>query len=122
VTRRLRRQVLRLPEAERAVVDPRKVRDYLLSTAHPVGRFKAVFFQALGYTAEDWARLAEDLLRHALDNEARLAETNRYGQKYEVHGELIGPTGRSARLVAVWIVLDTEDHPRFVTAFPGARP
>ena len=39
-----------LPGADRAIVDAAKVRDYLLSPEHPVGRFKAVFFGALGYT------------------------------------------------------------------------
>jgi len=30
-----------LPNPERAFVAPNKVRDYLLSPSHPVGRFKA---------------------------------------------------------------------------------
>jgi hypothetical protein len=33
-----------LPNSERAIVDEAKVRDYLLSPSHPVGRFKAAFF------------------------------------------------------------------------------
>jgi hypothetical protein len=37
-----------LPEGSRAVIEPAKLRDYLLSSSHPVGRFKAVFFHALG--------------------------------------------------------------------------
>jgi hypothetical protein len=46
---------MKLPFAENAVVDAEKVRDYLLSRLHPVGRFKAVFFAGLGYTQENWA-------------------------------------------------------------------
>ena len=46
-----------LPNSERACIEPAKVRDYLLSVAHPVGRFKAVVFLALGYRAESWERL-----------------------------------------------------------------
>lgn len=53
------------PGAERAVIDPAKVRDYLLSTVHPVGRFKAIVFQALGYTAEEWQRLRDARQRAA---------------------------------------------------------
>ena len=34
-----------LPNLDRAVIDPAKVRDYLLSDVHPVGRFKAAFFK-----------------------------------------------------------------------------
>lgn len=46
-----------LPEAEHAVVDAAKVRDYLLSHEHAIGRFKAVFFETLGYKRLEWARL-----------------------------------------------------------------
>lgn len=41
---------MRLPAADRAYVDPAKVRDYLLSPVHPEGQFKAAFFRALGYS------------------------------------------------------------------------
>lgn len=43
-----------LPNADRAIVDPAKVRDYLLSASHPVGRFKAAFFLSLGYSEDRW--------------------------------------------------------------------
>lgn len=112
---------MRLPGAERAVVDPSKVRDYLLSDAHPVGRFKAAFFIAIGYSAVAWEALAADLRRHAMENTAYISEANAYGQKYEVRGSLRGPAGRAVALVTVWIVLRGEDSPRFVTAFPGPR-
>ena len=49
--------LMRLPGAERAVVRKAKVCDYLLSTDHPIGRFKAAFFCALGYEIEQWERL-----------------------------------------------------------------
>ena len=113
---------MKLPGAERAVVEASKVRDYLLSDSHPVGRFKAAFFAALGYSAANWEGLAADLRRHAMDNEASASEANEYGQKYEVRGNLLGPAGKTAAVVAVWIVRRDEDFPRFVTAFPGARP
>jgi hypothetical protein len=53
---------MKLPEAQRAVIAAAKIRDYLLSTSHPVGRFKAPFFASLGYTVADWQRLEKDLL------------------------------------------------------------
>jgi hypothetical protein len=49
---------LRIPNADRAVIEPSKLHDYLLSRGHPVGRFKASFFLALGYSAETWRQLA----------------------------------------------------------------
>jgi hypothetical protein len=36
-----------LPEAERAVVEEKKILDYLLSTDHPDGKLKAAFFTVL---------------------------------------------------------------------------
>ena len=46
-------------------------------------------------------------------------EKSRFGQKYEVRGILEGPSGGRADVVTAWIVLDGEESPRFVTAFPG---
>ena len=112
---------MRLPGLERAVISTSKTRDYLLSNLHPVGRFKAAFFAALGYSAADWGELAADLRRHAMENEAFATEANQYGQKYQIRGILKGPTGRVAMVVSVWIVLRGEDFPRFVTAYPGPR-
>ena len=108
-----------LPGAERAVVDPPKVRDYLLSTAHPVGRFKAVVFHALGYSANAWETLRDDLLALARDGTALPGRANAFGQKYEVGGTLRGPNGRQARFVSVWLVPPGGEAPRFITAFPG---
>ena len=112
---------MKLPGVDRAVVDAAKIRDYLLSGSHPVGRFKASLFVALGYSAAGWEGLAADLRGHALENEAVARQTNEYGQKYEVRGRIECPAGKAAVLVTVWIVLHGEDFPRFVTAFPGAR-
>ena len=79
---------MKLPAAERAVVAPAKIRDYLLSTSHPVGRFRAPFFASLGYTSANWQRLEEDLLKLAVSGDAELGKESPYGQKYEVRGTL----------------------------------
>ena len=54
---------MKLPAAERAVVDVAKARDYLLSTDHPVGTHKAEVFAGLGYDQSLWERLQADLLK-----------------------------------------------------------
>jgi hypothetical protein len=108
-----------IPGAERAVLDPAKVQNYLLSPEHPVGRAKARFFAQLGFSRENWTILRDELSRYAgLD--AQLGAATRFGQKYQVHGTIKGPSGRTAAVVTVWIVLNGEDFPRFVTAYPGA--
>ena len=110
---------MKLPAAERAVIPPAKLRDYLLSTSHPVGRFKAPFFASLGYTNTNWQRLEDDLRDIAVSGDAELGKGSPYGQKYEIRGILNGPSGRSAVVLTVWIVLIGGDVPQFVTAFPG---
>ena len=87
---------MKLPAAERAVIEPAKIRDYLLSTSHPVGRFKAPFFASLGYTSANWRRLDKDLRDLAVLGDAELGKDSPYGQKYETRGTLRGPSGRSA--------------------------
>ena len=113
---------MKLPNADRAIIDPAKLRDYLLSPAHPVGRFKAQFFMALGYAQHQWPQLEADLRALHLSQEAQPATSSPYGQKYEIRAILTGDGGRSAEVVSVWIILAGEDAPRFVTAYPGGTP
>ena len=110
---------MKLPGAERSVIEGAKVRDYLLSTSHPVGRFKTAFFTGLGYTRANWQRLEADLRDLALSGDAQPGQPSPYGQKYEIRGILRGPSGKSAEVLTVWIILTSGDVPQFVTAFPG---
>ncbi len=108
-----------LPGAEQAIVEPGKVRDYLLSLEHPVGRGKARFFAALGFRRAEWPALEAALRQLAREGEARLDEATPFGQKYRVRGTIQGPTGRMAVVDSAWIILVGEDVPRLITAFPG---
>lgn len=111
---------MKIPGAERAIVADAKVRDYLLSTEHRVGRGKARFFAQLGFEKESWEALQEQLV-HLASRDAELGEKTRFGQKYVVRDIIQGPEGRSALVVAVWIVLEGEEFPRLITAYPGAE-
>jgi hypothetical protein len=107
-----------LPNADLAVVDHAKVRDYLLSSSHPVGRFKAVFFRSLGFTHARWPILQNALLAVARTGQALELSPTDFGRRFEVRDTLVGPNGRSARVVTAWIVRPAEAFPRFVTAYP----
>ncbi|MET0484581.1 MAG: DUF6883 domain-containing protein [Candidatus Rokuibacteriota bacterium] len=109
---------MRLPGGERAIIDPEKLRDYVLSRAHPVGRFKATFFASLGYGIDNWQDLDRALRAAAGQAEAELGERTPYGQKYRIRSMLGGPAGRSADIVSVWIILHDETTPRLVTVMP----
>jgi hypothetical protein len=110
---------MKLPGADIAIIESAKVREYLLSAEHPVGRFKARFFTGLGYSQNEWPRLRSDIQAIIASEDAIPGVSSDFGQKYEVRGTLLGPSGRSAKAVTVWIVLAGETTPRFVTAFPG---
>ena len=112
----------KLPNADRAFVDPRKILDYLLSLDHPAGRYKAAFLFNLGYSRARWARLRGDLLTIAQTADAVVSHRTPYGHKYVTTGTLTSPTGREAEVVVVWIVLSGENFPRLVTLVPGGSP
>ncbi len=112
---------MNLPIANLAVVDPRKVADYLLNAAHPDNGGKARFFEALGYAASDVARLVTALRTVAETGEAIEREESQYGEKYVVDGLLVSQTeGSRFRAVrTVWIIERGLDAPSLVTAYPG---
>jgi hypothetical protein len=113
---------MRLPNADRAIIDAAKLRGYLLSATHPVGRFKAKFFGRLGYGVDRWGQLEVDLRDQHLSEDARLVAATAYGLKYEIRAILKGPNGQADVVVSVWFVRTGEDAPRFVTAYPGGTP
>jgi hypothetical protein len=118
VPRARREATRRLPNGDRAIIDTRKIQDYLLAPEHPVGRFKAGLFRGLGFTRANWKDLYAELKRVAAEGEAEAKDRTAYGQKYAIRARIIGSTGRGASVLTVWIILHREDVPRFVTAYP----
>ncbi len=102
------------------VIDPAKIRDYLLSSSHPIGRFKALFFFRLGYTLEEWDVLERDLRSVCARGVRRSTIAGPYGVKHVIGGRLVGPSGLTADVTTVWIAREGESSLRFVTAYPGA--
>ena len=101
------------------MIEAEKIRDYLLSSSHPIGRFKAPVFEAMGYLKETWGQLEADLReRHTTSDVDQVVESP-HGTKYIIRANLKGPNGRVFALQSIWIVLKGEDVPRFVTAYPG---
>jgi hypothetical protein len=107
---------VKLPNAERAEVPEQKLRDYLLSTEHAIGRYKARFFARLGFTRANWKEFRDRLLQLAREDAEPGPETE-FGQKFLVSGRLVGPKG-AADVVIVWILRAEDDAPRLVTVYP----
>lgn len=108
-----------VPNADRATIDSAKLLDYVRSATHPVGRFKARFFAALGFASNRWEELANALRIQHLTQDAEVGILTVHVQKYTIRAILLGPSGQSAIIVSVWFISAGGDVPRFVTAYPG---
>lgn len=113
---------MKLPNASRAIVDDAKVRDYLLSPAHPVGRFKARVFASVGYHHDAWERLRDDLRALAITIEVASSTDQRHGHRFVGHGELPGAVGRPLPVITVWLISSGDSLPRLITVYPGPVP
>jgi hypothetical protein len=109
--------VVKLPNAEQAIVDIVKLRDYALSTSHPRGRHKArVFLAALGFTAADAEELRTALLESARTGEAVPGASDEFGTRYTVDFEMVRST-KQARLRASWIIRVDDGLPRLTSCY-----
>ncbi len=107
-----------VPGADQALIAPGKLHDYLLSTEHPIGRFKARFFAALGFSRDSWQLLERALREQHLTQDAEGGPADADGQAFVVRAMLRGPTDQAV-VVSVWFVRKGETVARFITAYPG---
>ena len=112
-----------LPNAQLAIIDERKITEYLLATSHSAGGAKPEFFARFGFTSATWQRLRDALLDHAGSARLVTAVETQFGKKYILEGPLIAADGRKPRVRTVWFITAGEVAPKFVTAYPvpGAR-
>ncbi len=108
---------MKLPNADRAVVEIEKLRDYCLSSSHPRGRHKArVFVTALGITADDAEELRQAILSAVLTEDATPTERDEYGQRFVVDF-LMRRHGKEAVVRSSWIIRRGEDVPRLTSCY-----
>ncbi len=109
---------MKLPNADKLVVEREKIVDYLLNPAHRYGASKARFFTEFGFRIEAWAQLAEALREHGRTHDvARVNETG-FGPRYAVEGDLNTPVGRRPRVRTVWQMDEGAVAPRLISAYP----
>jgi len=107
-----------IPNAERALVDIRKLRDYCLNPMHPEGKHKArLFAAALGMTAYDAEQLRRELLRVVKTHDATMGRRDAYGQRYLIDF-LFEWQGKQAMIRSGWIIEWDSDTPRLTTCYP----
>ena len=106
-----------LPNAGDAIIDLRKLTEYVLNWKHPVGGNKArVFESTLGFTRDDVGALAAQIRSGVLSNPAVSRGTRRYGSLFAVDIPVVGPKGRGI-VRRGWIVDLGAAVPRLVTAY-----
>ncbi|MBW4649471.1 MAG: hypothetical protein KME06_12405 [Kastovskya adunca ATA6-11-RM4] len=107
-----------IPDAENAVVDIRKLRDYCLNLEHDDGKHKARLFSSiLGMTTDNAEELRQILLEVVKTHEAQLGRQDEFGQRYTIDF-LIEWQNRTATLRSGWIIEHGSEIPKLTTCYP----
>lgn len=107
-----------IPNADNAVVDIRKLRDYCLNLEHDDGKHKARLFSSiLGMTADNAEELRQILLEIVKVQEAQLGRRDEFGQRYTLDF-IIEWQNRNATLRSGWIIEQGSEIPRLTTCYP----
>ncbi|MGO8765393.1 MAG: DUF6883 domain-containing protein [Limisphaerales bacterium] len=109
---------MKLPNADKLVIEREKIVDYLLNPTHRFGASKARFFDRFGFESEHWQQLAEALRLHGQTHEVKCVRETGFGPRFQVEGKLNAPDGRSPRVRSVWQHDYGAVAPRLITAYP----
>ncbi|NJL89602.1 MAG: hypothetical protein HC916_07250 [Coleofasciculaceae cyanobacterium SM2_1_6] len=107
-----------IPNAENAVVDIRKLRNYCLNLEHDDGKHKArLFLSILGMTADNAEDLQQILIEIVKTHEARLGRQDEFGQRYTLDFT-IEWHNRNATLRSGWVIENNSEIPKLTTCYP----
>lgn len=94
---------LKLPSAGNAIVPDRKFTEYLFGGEHPEGLAKGTAFTSrLGYSADNWKELQDEIVRRAPLYPAICKGNNGYGDRYEQKIIIYGKNGVPANVIVGW--------------------
>ena len=117
----LRGNQMKLPNADRAVIEVAKLRDYSLSPTHPKGKYKArLFLNKLELGTNDVERLRQAIFEAILKAEAKEQKATAYGRRFIVDFQAERGSGiiwYKAAVRSAWIIRNGEDFPRLTTCF-----
>jgi hypothetical protein len=93
-----------------------KLTQYLLV---PLARAdKSAFLAKAGYTEENPERLLADIRSQILPLDATPAGTTKFGDFFEIRGEVRGPNGVALRVKTIWMREHLRESTRFITLLP----
>lgn len=107
-----------IPNADRAIIAPEKLRDYLLNPEHRRGSSKAKLLLSLGYSRDAIDRLEADIRTQHLGEPITGTSESDWGTRYEIRAPIRGPSERVMLFRSVWQIDTGDDTPRFITMYP----
>jgi len=108
---------MKLPED--TLISSDKLTQYLL--AFKKRNDKLQWLSQAGYALDNWQTLEKDLREQILTIDATPAEKTKYGQLFEISGELLGPNGRSLSVITIWMTENENKTTKFITMYPNKR-
>jgi hypothetical protein len=110
----------RVKLSQDAVIAPGKLHGYLL--VWKPADDKSKFLAKAGYFLENWSQLEADLRSQILPLEAvPILETKKFGDRYSIRGNLVGPNGVNLAVLTIWMVEFDTNVTKFITLFPDRR-
>lgn len=109
---------MKLPHKEKAYIPLLKIKDYLLSETHPIGKSKAKFFRSLGFNETNIDLLKQGLLTIAHTEDVKEEVSSIHGVKYIINGLIQAPADKAVKVRTIWIIDKGQIRPRFVTTYP----
>ncbi|MEO0835419.1 MAG: DUF6883 domain-containing protein [Cyanobacteria bacterium J06642_3] len=107
-----------IPNAQNAVVDIRKLRDYCLNPEHSTGKHKARLFLAkLRMTADNASELRKILLSIVKTESAKLGRSDAFDQRYTLDFTLKWQN-KSSVIRSGWIIEVDSQIPRLTSCYP----
>ena len=102
-----------------SIIAPNKITRYLLMRR--LEGDKSAYLALAGYRMENAGVLLTDIREQILPLDADWVEQTEYGPKYRIRATLVGPNGRSLRVVAIWMTDDATKRTKFITLFPDRK-
>ena len=82
---------------------------------------KSGFLGLAGYAPENADQLLRDLRNQLLPLDAVPTKSDKFGQYYEIRGNLAGPSGKTLAVRAIWMTEHLSGVTKFVTPLPDKR-
>ena len=109
---------MKIPNSDRAVIEPSKLTEYLLNSEHKRGGSKAKLLIQFGYSPDNWQQLEADIREFHLTVDVHVIKETAYGIRYEISSNLLTPINRSLLVKTVWQIDTGTDFPRLITLVP----